>query len=148
VRDRDFPHDGEAEAASPACLGAIVVEPHEPVPDAFPVGTWYSGAVVGHADARPLPRDCHGEVHFAVRIPQGIVDKVGDHPAELGLIAEHDGPRQRAGVQADTLWHPAPGTVGHHAGEIHRPHRGVGLPVQGCEHEEVVEGAGQSLMAG
>ena len=48
MRDGDFPDDGEAEAASAAGPGAVVVEPDEPVPDAFPVGLWYSGAVISH----------------------------------------------------------------------------------------------------
>lgn len=80
-------------------------------------------------------------------MPQGVVDDVADHPAELGLVAEHDGPLQGAGVQGHARWDVPPGAVGHHPGEVHRHHLFLCAPVKRREHEEVVEGAGKALVA-
>src|SRR5205823_5653864 len=122
VCDGDLLDDGEPEAASAAYLGAIVVEAHEPVPDAFPVRLRYAGAVVGDRDARPPRRNGHAQPHLTAGIPQGVVDEVADHPAELDLVAEHDGPHQRAGAQAHAVGQAAPGAVGYHADKVYRFH--------------------------
>ena len=78
VGEREFPDDGQSEPAASACLGTIVVEPHEPVPDAFGVGLGYTGAVIGDRYARPVIGRRERQFHPAVRVPQGVIQQVSD----------------------------------------------------------------------
>ena len=87
VRDGDLARDSEPETGSPSATLAAVVEAHESVEDAAPVGGRNARAVVFDLDPREMAVGARGDDHAAGCVSQGVVDQVAEQPLEVTAVA-------------------------------------------------------------
>jgi hypothetical protein len=84
VRLGDVAGDGEAEAGASAVAAAGRVQPDEAVEDAFTVGLGDPISVVRHGQLGAIAFAAHLDLYRLLGVSLGVVEQIGEHPADLG----------------------------------------------------------------